>query len=175
MEFFLSIRVLPYDIPLKPFNGACVMINKSVCRSGIAAIFDSVTRWTFLSSLWRGNYILLFWKPLNLQSVYLSYNPFNWRSWIDCLFLFQPITLIIKILIDWKLEGADVSGTSYQSERWLGNYQYATREELSIIVIYTALNEMRFHKNAFPRKAFQQKAFKQMLSTKCRKSTLGKK
>ena len=69
----------------------------------------------------------------------------------------------------------DVSRTTYQSERQLGNKQYATGEELSIRVISTVFNIMRFHKNAFPRKAFQQKAFHKMLSTKCRKITMGKK
>ena len=42
------------------------------------------------------------------------------------------------------------------------NYQYTTREELSIIVISTAFNVMRLHENAFPRKAFQRNAFNKM-------------
>ena len=33
---------------------------------------------------------------------------------------------------------------------------------MSIIVISTAFNEIRFHENCFPRKAFQQNAFHEM-------------
>ena len=37
-----------------------------------------------------------------------------------------------------------------------------------------AFNEMRFHENAFPQKAFQRNAFDEIISTKCRKSMMGK-
>ena len=37
-----------------------------------------------------------------------------------------------------------------------------------------AFNEMRYHKNTFPRKAFQRNAFHEMLSTTFRRSTIGK-
>ena len=58
------------------------------------------------------------------------------------------------------MEGADVSRRPYQSERYLGNYQYASREELSIRV---------FQQNAFPQNYFSTKGFKKM-----QESTMGK-
>ena len=60
VDFFLKIKVSPFDFTWKPFCSARVTLNIFACRPGIMVIFYNVTRWIFLSSLWYSCQLLCF-------------------------------------------------------------------------------------------------------------------